>query len=169
MLPKAANIAVLWNPDYSSYLADWRELRASAKAKGMALQSKEIRSPADLEGAFATFNRERPDAVFTLSDTLTFVLAKRVASLATETKLPIITPFREVTEAGGLMSYGPNVPAMFGHAADYVVKILKGASPADLPVEQPTNFEMLINLNTAKMLGIEVTPQLLAGADEVIE
>jgi putative ABC transport system substrate-binding protein len=100
---------------------------------------------------------------------LTYTLAKRVASLATDDKLPIITPFREITEAGGLMSYGPNIPAMYRRAAVYVDKIFKGASPADLPVEQPSTFEMVVNLKAAKLLGIEVSPQLLARADEVIE
>ena len=169
MVPKARNVAVLWDPGYSEYVADWRELRSRAVTRGVTLHPVEIRSAGDLDQAFAMLNGERPDAVLTLSDTLTYILAKRVAALATEDKLPIITPFREITEAGGLMSYGPNVPAMFRRAAVYVDKIFKGAKPADLPVEQPTNFEMLINLKTAKEFGISVPPALLLRADEVIE
>jgi putative ABC transport system substrate-binding protein len=169
MVPEAANVAVLWDPGYSEYVADWRELRARASTRGVTLQPVEVRTSADLDRAFATFKREHPDAILTLSDTLTYVLAKRVASLAAESKIPIITPFREITEAGGLMSYGPSIPAMFRRAAVYVDKIFKGASPADLPVEQPTKFELVINLKSAKALGLNVPAPLLVGADDVIE
>jgi putative ABC transport system substrate-binding protein len=169
MLPQATNVAVLWNPDYSEYAADWRELRARAQARGVTLHPVPVRNSADLDQAFAGFLRERPDAVLSLSDTLTYILAKHVASLAAESKVPIITPFREITEAGGLMSYGPDLLAMFRRAAVYVDKILKGANPADLPVEQPAMFEMVINLKAAKLLGIEVPPNLSARADEVVE
>jgi putative tryptophan/tyrosine transport system substrate-binding protein len=169
MVPMAANVPVLWDPGYSEYVADWRELRARAQVKGVTLQAVEIRTPADLDRAFAAFDRNRPDAVLTLSDTVMYVFSSRVAALATEGRLPIITPFRETTNAGGLMSYGPNIPGMFRRAAVYVDKILKGASPADLPVEQPTKFEFVINLKTAKTLGLDVPATLLARADEVIE
>ena len=113
--------------------------------------------------------RERADAVITFSDVMTFNFPGRVAELAAKNRLPLIAPFREMTTAGGLMSYGPNIPDMYRRAAGYVDKILKGTNPSDLPVEQPTKFELLINLKTAKTLGIEVPPTLLARADEVIE
>jgi ABC-type uncharacterized transport system substrate-binding protein len=169
MVPYATNVAVLWDPGYSEYVSNWLELRVRAQARRVTLHPVEVRSSADLDRAFDRFLQERPDAVLTFSGTLTYILAKRVASRAMESKLPIITPYRETTEAGGLISYGPNVPAVFRRAAAYVGKILKGTNPADLPVEQPTNFEMLINLKTAKALGLSVPTVLLLGADEVIE
>jgi putative ABC transport system substrate-binding protein len=169
MLPGATKVAVLWDPTYSTFKADWREVRATAQAKDITLHPVEASNLADLDAAFGTFLRDRPDAVLSFSDVLTWVVAKHVGSLAADIKLPIITPYREITEAGGLMSYGPNIPAMFRRAAVYVVKIFKGANPADLPVEQPSTFELVINVSAAKSLGIEVSPQLLARADEVIE
>lgn len=169
MLPEATNVAVLWDPGYSEYTADWRELRTRAQARAVTLHPVEVHTSAELDAAFAMFLRERPDAVLTLSDTLTYIQAKKLASLAAGTNLPMITPYREATEAGGLMSYGPDIPAMFRHAAGYIDKILNGANPADLPVEQPTNFEMVINLKSAKALGLSVPTNLIARADEVIE
>jgi putative tryptophan/tyrosine transport system substrate-binding protein len=169
MLPNATNVAVLWDPTYSQFAADWRELRATAQARGVTLRSTEARNLADLDAAFGEFLQNRPDAVLSLSDALTYIGAKHVASLAMETKLPVVTPYREITEAGGLMSYGPNISVMFRRAATYIVKILKGAKPADLPVEQPSMFEMVINLKAANALDIRVSPQLIARADEVIE
>ena len=112
---------------------------------------------------------ERVDAVLTFSDALTYSEAKRIAELATEHRLPLMSPFRETTKAGGLMSYGPSLPEMVRHTADYLDKIFKGTKPADLPVELPTKFEMVINSKAAQLLGVEVSPQLLARADEVIE
>jgi putative tryptophan/tyrosine transport system substrate-binding protein len=167
--PKATDVAVLWDPTYSQFAADWRALRATAQARGVVLHSVEASNSADLDAAFGSFLQDRPDAILSLSDTLTYVLAKHVASLATDDKLPIVTPYREITEAGGLMSYGPNIPAMFRRSATYIDKILRGAKPADLPVEQPSTFELVVNVKAAKLLGIEISPQLLARADEVIE
>ena len=129
----------------------------------------EARSPGEFDEAFSAMTRERADAVLTFSDTQTYGFASRIAELAAKSKLPMMSPFREITNAGGLMSYGPSIPDLVRRAAGYVDKILKGANPADLPVEQPTKFEMAINLKTAKALGIEVSPQLIARADEVIE
>jgi putative ABC transport system substrate-binding protein len=169
MLPEATNVAVLWDPTYSKFSAEWRVLRFTAQAKGVTLHSVEASNLADLDAAFGAFFQDRPDAILALSDVLTYVLAKHVASLAMDDKLPIITPYREITEAGGLMSYGPNIPAMYRRAAAYVDKIFKGTRPADLPVEQPSTVEMVVNLKAAKLLGLEVSPQLLARADEVIE
>jgi putative ABC transport system substrate-binding protein len=169
MLPDAKNVAVLWDPTYSKFTADWRELQRTAQAKGVTLHSVEATNLADLDAAFGAFLQHRPDAILSLSDVLTYVLAKHVASLAMDDKLPIITPYRETTEVGGLMSYGPNIPAMYRRSAAYIDKILKGAKPADLPIEQPSTFEFVVNTKTAKLLGIEVSPQLIARADEVIE
>jgi putative ABC transport system substrate-binding protein len=129
----------------------------------------EAHFPTDLDGAFTSMVSERVDAVLTFSDVLTYSQAKRIAELATEHRLPLMSPFRETTKAGGLMSYGPSLPEMVRHTADYLDKIFKGTKPADLPVELPTKFEMVINSKAAQLLGIEVSPQLIARADEVIE
>ncbi len=169
MVPEASRVAVLWDPGYSAYTADWRELRLRAHAEGVTLQPVEARDPADLDRAFAAMIRERADAVITFSDTMTYVFSSRVAKLAAQSRLPLMSPFREIAEAGGLMSYGPNIPDMFRRAAGYVDKILKGVNPADLPVEQPTKFELLINLKAAKALGLTIPESFLLRADEVIE
>ena len=169
MVPKASRVAVLWDPGYSAYLADWRELRERARAEGLTLQSFQARNVADLDGAFAAIVDARADAIITFSDTLTYNFAKQVAELAVRNSLPLMSPFREVASAGGLMSYGPSLPDMFRRAAGYVDKILRGAKPADLPVEQPTKFELVINLKTAKALGLNIPMALQQRADELIE
>jgi putative tryptophan/tyrosine transport system substrate-binding protein len=129
----------------------------------------EVRDRADLDRAFATMVRQRAEAIITFSDTMTYNSASRVAELGLRHRLPIMSPFREIADAGGLMSYGPSVPYLFRRAANYVDKILKGSKPADLPVEQPTKFEFVLNLKTAKALGLTVPLTLQARADEVIE
>ena len=169
MVPAASRVAVLWDPGYSAFSLEWQVLRERARVEGVTLQPVEARSPGEFDQAFSAMTRERADAVLTFSDTQTYGFASRIAELAAKSKLPMMSPFREITNAGGLMSYGPSIPDLVRRAAGYVDKILKGANPADLPVEQPTKFEMAINLKTAKALGIEVPPQLIARADEVIE
>ena len=150
-------------------LPTWRELRTTASAKSVTLGPVEVRERADLDRAFATMVRQRAEAVITLSDPMTYNYPARVAELALRNKLPLMSPFREIPDAGGLMSYGPSIPDMFRRAASHVDKILKGAKPADLPVEQPTKFEFVINLKTAKALGLTVPLTLQGRADEVIE
>jgi putative ABC transport system substrate-binding protein len=169
MMPEASSVAVLWDPGYSAYLADWRELRERARTRGVTLQSFEARNVADLGKAFAAIVHERADAVITLSDTVTYIFSNQVADLAARSRLPLMSPFQELANAGGLMSYGPSIPDMFRRAAGYVDKILRGAKPADLPVEQPTKFELVINLKAAKALGLTVPPSLHARADELID
>ena len=169
MVPEASRVAILWDPGYSAYLADWRELKERARSRGVTLQSFEARSMADIDGAFAAIVEARADAVITFSDTVTFNFANQVAELASRSRLPLMSPFREIAVAGGLMSYGPSISDLFRRSATYVDKILRGAKPADLPVEQPAKFEMVINLKTAKALGLTVPPSLLARADEVID
>ncbi|HMF24504.1 MAG TPA: ABC transporter substrate-binding protein [Pseudolabrys sp.] len=169
MVPEASRVAILWDPGYSAYLADWRGLQERARSRGVTLQSFEARSMADIDGAFAAIVEAHADAVITFSDTLTFNFANQVAELASRSKLPLMSPFHEIAVAGGLMSYGPSISDLFRRSAVYVDKILRGAKPADLPVEQPTKFELVINLKTAKALGLTVPPSLLARADEVIE
>jgi putative tryptophan/tyrosine transport system substrate-binding protein len=169
MLPEASRVAVLWDPGYSAFSADWRELRATAQAKGVTLQPVEVHGLADLEQAFAAMVRERADAVITFSDSMTYVFPTPVAGLALRSRLPLISPYREIAQAGGLMAYGPSLPDMFRHVAGHVGKILKGAKPGDLPIEQATTFELVINLKAAKALGLTVPDSLLSRADEVIE
>ena len=168
-VPEAHRIAVLWDPEYSEASADWQGLQAIAGAKNVLLQPVEVHGPDGLEGAFAAMVRERADAVITFSDTMTYNFRNEVADLAIRHRLPLISPFREIADAGGLMAYGPNIPDMLRRAATYVDKILKGDRPADLPIEQPTKFDLVINLNTAKTLGLSIPPALLARADELIE
>jgi putative ABC transport system substrate-binding protein len=169
MVSGLSRVGVLWDPGYSNFAADWRELQATARAKSVTLLPVEVHDPADLDLAFATMVRQRAEAIITFSDTMTYNNASRVAELGLRHRLPIMSPFREIADAGGLMSYGPSVPDLFRRAASYVDKILKGSKPADLPVEQPTKFEFVINLKTAKALGLQVPDKLSALADEVFE
>ncbi len=175
-VPRVRRVAVLWNPTYSERLSanfrfwssDWTEIRAAAQVLGMTLQSVEIRGPGDFDTAFSTMTRERADALLAFSDPVIVFHGRRIADLAAKSHLPAMYPSREVVDAGGLMAYGPSTSDMFRRAAVYVGKILKGAKPADLPMEQPTKFELVINLKTAKALGLTIPQSLLLRADEVI-
>jgi putative ABC transport system substrate-binding protein len=168
-VPKVSRVAVLWDPGYSDYAADWRALRAAAQALGVTLQSVEVRGPAELETGFSVMAAERAEALITFADSLTYVYAQRLAELAAKSSLPATYAYHEIADAGGLMSYGPNIPDMFRHSVVFVDKILKGAKPADLPVEQPTHFELVVNLKTAKALGLTIPQSILVRADKVIE
>lgn len=169
ILPNASRVAVLWDPGYSAFSADWAALRETAQAKGMTLLPVEANRLDALEQAFATMVQKRADAVITFSDTMTYVFPDQVAELALRSRLPMISPYREMAFAGGLASYGPSLPDMFQRAGETVGKILKGAKPADLPIEQPTTFEVVINLKTAEALGVTVPDLLVSRANEVIE
>ena len=168
-LPSITRVGVLWNPGYSAFTADWRELREAARRTGVTLVQFEFRRADELEAAFAAIRRERPDALITFSDVVVYNFAERVAKLAAEAQIPALFAFREVPDAGGLMSYGPNIKDMWRRSADYVVKILNGAKPADMPVEQPSRLELVINLKQAKALGITVPRAVLLQADYIIE
>jgi putative ABC transport system substrate-binding protein len=135
---------------------------------GIRLQPVEIRGPDDFDTAFSAMTRERADALIAFSDPSIVFHGGRIADLAAKSRLPALYPSREVVDAGGLMSYGPSVSEMFRRAAVYVGKILKGAKPADLPMEQPTKFELIVNLKTAKILGLTIPQSVLRRADEVI-
>jgi putative tryptophan/tyrosine transport system substrate-binding protein len=169
-------VAVLWNPAYSErfspkfrfWSSDWVEARAASQVLGMTLQSVEIRGPEDFDMAFSAIARERAEALITFSDPLIVHHGRRIADLAAKSRLPAVYAYREVVDAGGLMSYGPNVSDLFRRAAAYVGKILKGDKPADLPMEQPTKFELVINLKAAKDLELTIPPSLLIQADQVI-
>jgi putative ABC transport system substrate-binding protein len=169
VIPTLAHFAVLWNPANPFHVSSEREVRAAAQLLRMKVKSLPARSSDELEEAFASIGRERPDALVVLADRIFLHNRARIMDFAAEQRLPGVYAYRELVEAGGLMSYGPNYAHMHRRAAIYVDKILKGASPAGLPVEQPTTFELVINLHTAKALGLEIPPSVLARADEVIE
>jgi putative ABC transport system substrate-binding protein len=135
----------------------------------VSLVRAEARRAGDIEAAFATMSRERADALFVFGDPLVYIRQQQIADLAVRNRLPSISQYREGTDAGGLISYGPSFAASARRTATYVDKILKGAKPADLPIEQPTAFELVINLKTAKALGLTIPQSVLLRADEVIE
>jgi putative ABC transport system substrate-binding protein len=170
IVPKVSRVALLWNPANVAWQA--RMLSATgvaAKALGLQVQLLEARGPDELEGAFAAMTRERADALLVAVDVILALHARRIADLAAKRRLPAMYGSREHVEAGGLISYAPNIPDVFRRAATYVDKILKGARPADLPVEQPTQFEVVINLTTAKAMGLTIPSSVLVRATQVIE
>jgi putative ABC transport system substrate-binding protein len=169
LLPRLARVAVLWNAANPGPTIVFKETQAAGRKLGIEVQSLEVRSPDDFDGAFEAARELRPDALITVEDPLTFTYRKRIAEFAVADRLPSLHGESADVIAGGLMSYGANIADLFRHAAGYVDKILKGAKPADLPVEQPTRFELVINLKTARALGLTIPPTLLARADEVIE
>jgi putative tryptophan/tyrosine transport system substrate-binding protein len=169
LVPGLTRVAVLRNPNVAIHAMFWEATEAAALKLGAALEPIEVRAPEDFDRAFAAAMRAKAQALLALDDPLTVGYASKIVTLASTSRLPAMYGFREFPDEGGLMSYGPNFVDLFRHAATYVDKILKGAKPADLPVEQPTKFELVINLKTAKRLGLTVPPALLAQADEVIE
>jgi putative ABC transport system substrate-binding protein len=169
LLPALARVAVLWNAANPYPAVVFKEMQGAGRTLGIEVQSLEVRGPDDLDGAFEAARKQQPDAMITVEDPLTITYRKRIADFATGQHLPSLHGQSEFVEAGGLMSYGANLADILRRAAGYVDKILKGAKPADLPVEQPTKFDLVINLTTAKALGLTVPPSLLARADEVIE
>jgi putative ABC transport system substrate-binding protein len=168
-LPGVSRVAVLWNAANPGNVLQIGETKVAAQTLGLRLQSVEVRGPEDFQGAFAAMTRGRPEALVSLADPLIFTYQTQIVDFAAKSRLPAMHPFRESVEAGGLMAYSVNLPDMYRRAATYVDKILKGAKPGDLPVEQPTTFELVINLKTAKALGLTIPPSLLGRADEVIQ
>jgi putative ABC transport system substrate-binding protein len=166
--PGVSRVAVLWPPAHSDFSADWTEMQRTARVLGVTLQSVEFRGPEDFDGAFTMISTGGADGLLTFSDAITYYHGRRIVELAARHRLPAMYPFRELVDAGGLISYGPDILALFPRAAAYVDKILKGAKPADLPVEQPTKFELVVNLKTAKALGLVIPPSVLVRADEII-
>jgi putative ABC transport system substrate-binding protein len=170
MLPPAARIAVLVNPaNTANAQITLREVEAAGRAMGLQLQIFNASTSRELDAAFAAFGRERPDAVFVGQDAFFNGRRLQLANWAARLALPMISGSRDICEVGGLMSYGTNIVDTYRQMAVYVGRILKGAKPADLPVEQSAKFELVINAQTARILGLEVPPTLLAHADEVIE
>ena len=162
-------IAVLRNPMQAVHATFWHETELAARKLGLTLQPLDVRAPEDFEVAFAAAIRGNAQALVALDDALTVAYRPRIVTLAASSRLPAMYGLREFPDDGGLISYGPNFTDLFRRAATYVDKILKGAKPADLPVEQPTKFELVINRKTANALGLTVPPTLLASANEVIE
>jgi putative ABC transport system substrate-binding protein len=168
-VPGISRIAALRNPLNPGSALHLNETEAAARALSLELELVEVRAPEDLEGAFATIRRGRAGGVVVLTDAMFIAQRHRIADLATKSRLSTVFSRRENVEGGGLMSYGPSLSDQFRRAATYVDKILKGAKPADLPIEQPTTLELVINLKTAKALGLTIPQSLLARADEVIQ
>jgi len=169
VVPKVSRIAVLGNPDNPHYGPALREAQVAGRSLGVQLQVLEARGPNEFDRAFAAMIKQRAGALLVLADPVSLLHRTPLAQLAAKSRLPAIYGFREYVDAGGLLSYGPNLSDLFGRAATYVDKILKGARPADLPVEQPNKFELVINLKTAKALGLSFPPSLLLRADQVVE
>jgi putative ABC transport system substrate-binding protein len=168
-VPRASRVAVLSNPTNPSHAGYRRETQAAAKVLKATLLLREVRDPDELEGAFAAVTKERANALVVFPDAVAFVHRTRILDLAAKHRLPAMYPYREFVEAGGLMAYGSSLVDLFRRAAPYVDKILKGAKPGDLPIEQTARFELAINMKTAKALGITFPQTILIRADQVIE
>jgi putative tryptophan/tyrosine transport system substrate-binding protein len=169
-LPKVSPVAVLWNPNNPVFQGEiLRETEAAAAKLGVDLKTFGIRAPDEFDPTFAAIISARAASLLVLPDPLFSAYTARIAELAVKNRLPTMYGLREDVVAGGLLAYGPRYADLYRRAASYVDKILKGAKPADLPVEQPTMFEFTINLNTARTLGLVIPPAVLAVADEVID
>lgn len=167
-MPRLRSLAILANVGYSDSVAEMGEVESTARRLGLEVTKLEIRQPQDIAPAFAALNG-RADALYVVVDGLVAANRTRIFTFATNARLPTIVNTREHAEAGALLSYGPNFHDLFRRAAEFADKILRGAKPADLPVEQPTKYSLVVNLITAKALGLTIPPTLLARADEVIE
>ena len=169
IVPGVSNVAVLWNPSNPWHANALVRVEAAGSALGIRLRSVAIRGPREVDSAFATMAKERVGGILSLSDPMTFSHRARLAALALEYRLPMMSGLAEYTEAGGLASYWPNTRGMFRSAAIYVHRILGGARPGDLPVEQPKTLDFVINLRTAKAMRVSIPAAVLARADRVIE
>jgi putative ABC transport system substrate-binding protein len=171
-VPGVSRVAVLWQPGFQGERTEKDMLKGAdvaARALGVRLQFVEAQGPADFDRAFSDMTRARAGALTLVGSTMFISERRRLVDLAARNRLPAVYARREYVDAGGLMSYGSNIADLFRRTATYVDKILKGAKPADLPVEQPTKFELVINLKTAKALGLTIPPALLGRADEVVQ
>ena len=169
IVPNVRWVAILSNPGNPLHAPAVRDLKVAARSLGEQLQLLDARGPTEFDGAFAAMAKERVGGLFVVADTMFNLHRARLVELAAKSRLPAAYGTRDAVESGGLMSYGPSLPDLFERGATYVDKILKGAKPAALPVEQPTTFELVINLKTAKALGLTIPPSLLARADEIVE
>ena len=169
ILPGLSHVAVLWNTTNVNQASVFKNTERAAQALGIEVQSVEVRSPDDVDSALAAAMREHAGALITVEDPVVMSSRQQIVDIAVKNRLPSMYGVREFVDAGGLISYGANIGDLYRRAAGYVDKILKGAKPSDLPVEQPTKFELVINLRTAKALGLVIPPTVLALADDVIE
>jgi putative ABC transport system substrate-binding protein len=167
-VPTLSRVAVLWNAADRGMTLRFEEMQAAARALGVTLQPLGVRDATDVDSAFAALTQERPDALFMITDMLTVFHTRRIVDFVAQSQLPTMFEYRGPVAMGGLMSYGPSLADQHRRAATYVDKILKGAKPADLPVEQPMKFELVLNLKAAQSLGLTLPPATLFQADEVI-
>ncbi|MGH8068121.1 MAG: ABC transporter substrate-binding protein [Candidatus Entotheonellia bacterium] len=168
-VPKLSRVVALLNPANPFTTIAWKATQPAAEALGLQLQPVEVRGPNDLDRALATIKTARPDGLIVVPDRFLLTYRASIVQFMAEHRLPGMFPFREFVQEGGLLAYGPDYTDMYRLAATYVAKILRGAKPADLPMEQPTKFELVINLKTAQALGLTIPPTLLFQADEVIQ
>jgi putative tryptophan/tyrosine transport system substrate-binding protein len=169
VVPKVSQVALLWNPDNPGSAPQLHEAEMAARAVAVRLQALEARSPQEIDGAFAALTREQAGALMILNDAILLNQRKQIADLAAQSRLPSVSGNREYAEAGGLIVYSADFLDLERRAATFVDKLLKGAKPGDLPVEQPTKFQLILNLKTAQALGLTFPPMLLFQADEVIK
>jgi len=169
VVPKLSRVATLWNPENSALVYALKEMQDAAGTLGVMLQPQEVRGPKDFAAAFATIAQERPDALLALQNAVTMQQRGEITDFAMRERLPSMFQEKGWAQAGGLLSYGEDLAAMYRRAAFYVDRIFKGANPADLPVEQATKFELSVNLKTAKAIGLAIPDKILAVADPVIE
>jgi len=167
-VPKMTRVAALWSSSENESVMGFKETEEAAKALSLRMQSVELPQTGEMDKPFAELTKTRVDALLVVLSPLVTLNSKHIVELALKQRLPSMYPTRQFVEEGGLLAYGPLLGDLYRRAATYVDKILKGAKPADLPVEQPTKFELVINLNTAKQIGITIPPNVLARADKVI-
>ena len=169
LVPKAERVAVMWNADDRAMTLRYREIERAAGILHVTIQPVGVREPEDFEPAFSTMVRDRPDALMLVTEALTMLNRKRVVDFAAARSIPSMYEYGSVVREGGLVAYGPDIDDIFRQAATYVDKILKGAKPSDMPVEQPRRYYLLVNLKTANALGLTIPQSLLLRADEVIQ
>jgi putative tryptophan/tyrosine transport system substrate-binding protein len=167
--PKLVRVAVLWNAADFGMSLKFREIELAAQALRVAVQASAVREPKDFEGVFSEMIRKRPDALFVITDPLTGLNRKELVEFATKSRLPTMYENSQYTDVGGLMAYGPSQLENLQRALHQVDKILKGAKPAEIPIEQPTKFELIVNLKAAQQIGVTIPPNVLARADKVIK
>lgn len=167
VVPQVSRVAILWNPNHAD--PEFRETQQASHTIGVQLQSLEVREAGDFDGAFEVAQRERAEALIVIGSRLIFLNRMRIGDFADKNRLILVGVPSWLIDAGALLTYGPNVPDLLRRASTYIDKILKGARPSDLPMQQPTTFELVINQKSAKKLGIVVPPTLIARADNIIE
>jgi putative ABC transport system substrate-binding protein len=169
VVPGLSRAAALWNPANQAIVFSWKETQSAARALGITLQSHEVQGPKDFAAAFAMIAEERSDALLVLQDAVTMQQRNEIIDFAIQKRLPSMFQEKGWAVAGGLMSYGENLPSMYRRGAYFVDQIFKGAKPADLPVEQAAKFDLVINLRTAKAIGLTIPDSVLVLADQVVE